>query len=61
TLLGPVRAALAGRLTWRDSPALSVSALGARAGQLGAGILAWQAIGRPAFDAWPAGRLATGR
>jgi glucokinase len=53
-LLDPVRAALAGRLTWRPAPSVVLSPLGARAGQLGAAILAWQLTGRTDFEAWTA-------
>lgn len=51
-LLDPVRAELAGRLTWRAAPAVALSACGSRAGQLGAAILAWQAAGRSDFSTW---------
>lgn len=53
-LLAPVQAALAGRLTWRPAPAVMLSPLGARAGQLGAAILAWRLAGRTDFDSWVA-------
>jgi glucokinase len=46
-LVEPVRAELAARLSWRAAPAVELSALGSRAGLLGAAILAWQAVGRP--------------
>jgi glucokinase len=52
-LLVPVRATLTERLTWREPPSLSVSALGPRAGQLGAALLAWQAVGFAEFSSWP--------
>jgi glucokinase len=55
-LLVPVRAALTERLTWREPPSLSVSALGSRAGQLGAAILAWQAVGFAEFSSWAVSR-----
>jgi glucokinase len=55
-LLVPVRAALAERLTWRRPPSVSVSALGSRAGRLGAAILAWQAVGFAEFSSWSAPR-----
>ncbi|HEY0165731.1 MAG TPA: ROK family protein [Jatrophihabitans sp.] len=55
-LLVPVRAALTERLTWREPPSVSVSALGSRAGQLGAAILAWQAVGFAEFSSWSAPR-----
>ncbi len=51
-LLEPVRAALAGRLSWRAAPAVALSPLGTRAGQLGAAILAWKLAGRANFDSW---------
>jgi glucokinase len=51
-LVDPVRAELERRLTWRPAPALELSALGARAGQLGAAVLAWQSLGQTDFDAW---------
>ena len=44
-LLVPVRSELTDRLVWRPAPAVELSALGARAGQLGAAVLAWQSIG----------------
>ncbi|NRQ38080.1 ROK family protein [Nonomuraea sp. NN258] len=44
-LLGPLRPRLAARLAWRPPPALAVSALGTRAGLLGAALLAWRALG----------------
>lgn len=44
-LLDPLRAALAGRLAWRDPPALAVSPLGLAAGRIGAAILACRAAG----------------
>lgn len=54
-LVDPVRAELERRLTWRPAPALELSALGARAGQLGAAVLAWQSLGQTDFDAWIGG------
>lgn len=54
-LLEPVRAALAARLTWRPAPAVELSPLGSRAGQVGAAILAWQAVGMVDFGSWRAG------
>ncbi len=51
-LLDPVQVALAGRLTWRPAPAVVLSPLGARAGQLGAAILGWQLTGRTDFASW---------
>jgi glucokinase len=51
-LLDPVRTALAGRLTWRPSPVVVLSPLGARGGMLGAAILAWHLTGRTDFDDW---------
>nr|WP_083466162.1 ROK family protein [Kibdelosporangium sp. MJ126-NF4]CEL13790.1 Predicted N-acetyl-glucosamine kinase 2, ROK family [Kibdelosporangium sp. MJ126-NF4]CTQ88158.1 Predicted N-acetyl-glucosamine kinase 2, ROK family (EC 2.7.1.59) [Kibdelosporangium sp. MJ126-NF4] len=41
TLLGPLRAQLADRLTWRTPPRLVRAELGATAGRLGAAICAW--------------------
>lgn len=41
TLTDPLRTALARRLTFRPAPAISVSALGDRAGVLGAALRAW--------------------
>jgi len=55
-LLVPVRAALTERLAWREPPSVSVSVLGSRAGQLGAAILAWQAVGFAGFSSWSAPR-----
>jgi glucokinase len=51
-LLEPVRVALAGRLSWRAAPAVALSPLGTRAGQLGAAILAWRLTGRTDFESW---------
>jgi glucokinase len=51
-LLAPVRAALAGRLTWREPAPLATSPLGERAGRYGAAVLAWRAAGRTDFDDW---------
>jgi glucokinase len=51
-LLEPVRRELTRLLTWRPVPVVETSPLGARAGQLGAALLAWQSIGPSAFDAW---------
>ncbi len=45
-LLGPVRAELAARITWRDPPPVRQSALGGRAGLIGAAVLAWQRLAR---------------
>jgi glucokinase len=42
-LLGPLRAALAARLTFQRSPRIVRAELGDRAGLLGAALLAWQA------------------
>jgi glucokinase len=52
TLRDPVRDALAQRVTWRKPPDVELSALGARAGLVGAGILAWQAVGLADFARW---------
>lgn len=54
-LVDPVRTELERRLTWRPAPALERSPLGARAGQLGAAVLAWQFLGQTDFDAWIGG------
>lgn len=51
-LRDPVRAALAGRVLWRDCPAVELSTLGAGAGLLGAAILAWRATGVVDFESW---------
>lgn len=51
-LLDPVRDELGRRLTWRSAPTLQLSPLGARAGQLGAAVLAWQSLGRADFSSW---------
>jgi glucokinase len=45
-LLGPVRAQLAARITWRDPPPVRLSPLGGRAGLTGAAVLAWQRLAR---------------
>lgn len=47
-LLAPLRTALAQRVTWRPPPPVERSSLGARAGLLGAAVLAWRLVGRPA-------------
>lgn len=44
TLLGPLRAEVAGRLTFQRPPRLAKAALGDRAGCLGAACLAWDAL-----------------
>jgi glucokinase len=46
-LLGPLRRALAARLSFQHLPDLAVSQLGDDAGCLGAAITAWSAAGRP--------------
>lgn len=51
-LRDPVCDALAARLVWRDPPDVQVSPLGARAGQYGAALLAWQAVGPDVADGW---------
>jgi len=43
-LLTPLAAELAERLTWRPAPPLVRSALGTRAGMLGAAVLAWRLL-----------------
>ena len=45
-LLGPVRAELAARITWRDPPPVRLSPLGGRAGLIGAAVLAFQRLAR---------------
>ncbi|TCO60956.1 ROK family protein [Actinocrispum wychmicini] len=42
TLLDPIRAELAARITWRAAPRVVKAALGATAGRLGAAISAWR-------------------
>jgi glucokinase len=42
TLLGPLRAELASRITWRPPPRVTRAGLGASAGRLGAAIAAWR-------------------
>ncbi|WP_063759001.1 ROK family protein [Streptomyces globisporus] len=50
-LLAPLRTELLGRLSFQRRPILTKAALGARAGVLGAGLLAWRAAGgRPLDD-----------
>jgi glucokinase len=44
-LSAPVQAALAARLSWRAPPAIRLSPLGARAGLVGAALLAWRRVG----------------
>jgi glucokinase len=53
-LLAPVRAELAARVRWREPPPVRLSPLGARAGLVGAAVLAWQLAGVDAFEAWAA-------
>ena len=43
-LLDPVRAALAERLTFRTAPEMALTALGDRAGLLGAALRAWDRL-----------------
>jgi glucokinase len=43
-LLDPVRSQLATRLAWREPPDVRLSPLGARAGVIGAALLAWQRV-----------------
>jgi glucokinase len=45
TLLDPLRADVASRLTFQRPPRLERAALGVRAGCLGAACLAWDAVG----------------
>jgi glucokinase len=58
-LLDPLRTALSERVRWRQPPPVAISPLGARAGLLGAAILAGRAIGI-ADSAWTATARATG-
>jgi glucokinase len=51
-LLAPVRAELAARITWREPPPVRLSPLGARAGLIGAAVLAWRMVGVTALEAW---------
>jgi glucokinase len=51
-LLEPATEELTRRLLWRPVPAVHVSPLGARAGQLGAALLAWQSLGHTDFESW---------
>jgi glucokinase len=51
-LLEPVRTEVAARLTWRPPPVVEVSTLGSQAGQFGAALLAWQAVGRDDVGDW---------
>ncbi len=44
-LVAPVQAGLAERLSWRAAPPVRLSPLGARAGLIGAALLAWQRAG----------------
>jgi glucokinase len=54
-LLQPVRAATQAALAWRSAPAIEISPLGARAGRVGAAIIAWRAAGAGALvTSWPA-------
>lgn len=46
-LLEPLRARLAERLSFQRTPELLAAALGEQAGCLGAGLLAWQLVGKP--------------
>ncbi|MEX1078378.1 MAG: ROK family protein [Homoserinimonas sp.] len=58
-LLSPVRAALKGGLTWRDTPEVVLSELGGEAGRIGAAILAVQAAGEGAVvGRWSSASLA---
>jgi glucokinase len=54
-LLDPLRTAVAERVVWRECPALELSPLGARAGLLGAALLAWRAAGVVDFASWTHG------
>jgi glucokinase len=51
-LLDPVREALGTRLAWRSAPPVELSPLAARAGLLGAALLAWRCVGRTDFSTW---------
>jgi glucokinase len=60
-LSAPVRRALQNGLAWRVAPPVLVSPLGARGGQVGAAIAAWEAQGRPTpARHWHADSLTTG-
>jgi glucokinase len=54
TLLDPVRAEVAARLSWRDVvPGVCGSVLGARAGVMGAAVLGWRhGTDAPSFEDW---------
>jgi glucokinase len=52
-LLDGVREGVASRLVWRSPPQIVLSPLGRRAGQLGAGLQAWQLAGSDGFANWP--------
>ncbi|WP_155361634.1 ROK family protein [Acrocarpospora macrocephala] len=49
-LLDPLAERLAARLAFREPPPLRQSALGVRAGMLGAAILGWRAAGQPTWS-----------
>ncbi len=55
-LLTPTREAVARRVIWRSTPRIELSALGSRAGLLGAAVLAWQRVGTDDFTGWVAAR-----
>lgn len=52
-LLAPLRRAVADRIAWRSAPLIELSPLGARAGRLGAAVLAWRTVGKDDFAGWP--------
>jgi glucokinase len=51
-LRDPVRDALAARLVWRPAPAVEISTLAGRAGEYGAALFAWRAVGRELGAEW---------
>jgi len=51
-LLAPVRGELAERVVWREPPPVRLSGLGARAGRVGAAVLAWRLLGVEEFGSW---------
>ncbi len=51
-LLEPLRAAVTSRLAWRPAPLIEASPLGARAGRLGAALLAWRLAGLDDVSSW---------
>lgn len=51
-LLDPLQVQLAERVRWREPPPIVLSALGRRAGLLGAAVLTWRSLGLEQFDSW---------